>query len=179
MITEQRMFLDILGSRKTQYTIPVFQRVYSWNRDQCDELWGDILRAGRTSNTHFIGTLLYSVEPDEGDGIAHLSVIDGQQRTATLTLLLAAFERYLRKTGASIGAVDADFVRDNYLFVEGDHKLVLSRTDRKTLFALLDGAVLPPRVSERVVDNFEFFCGKTEEGVSGPRSSGRACSSSC
>lgn len=29
MITEQRMFLDILGSRKTQYTIPVFQRVYS------------------------------------------------------------------------------------------------------------------------------------------------------
>lgn len=163
MITEQRMFLDILGSRKTQYTIPVFQRVYSWNRDQCDELWGDILRAGRTSNTHFIGTLLYSVEPDEDDGIAHLSVIDGQQRTATLTLLLAAFERYLRKTGASIGAVDADFVRDNYLFVEGDHKLVLSRTDRKTLFALLDGAVLPPRVSERVVDNFEFFCGKTEE----------------
>ena len=135
MITEQRMFLDILGSRKTQYTIPVFQRVYSWNRDQCDELWGDILRAGRTSNTHFIGTLLYSVEPDEGDGIAHLSVIDGQQRTATLTLLLAAFERYLRKTGASIGAVDADFVRDNYLFVEGDHKLVLSRTDRTTLFA--------------------------------------------
>ena len=140
MITEQRMFLDILGSRKTQYTIPVFQRVYSWNRDQCDELWGDILRAGRTSNTHFIGTLLYSVEPDEdSDGIAHLSVIDGQQRTATLTLLLAAFERYLRKTGDRRSEhVDADFVRDNLpLRRGGEHKLVLSRTDRKTLFAIL------------------------------------------
>ena len=141
MITEQRMFLDVLGAHKTQYTIPVFQRVYSWNQDQCDELWGDILRAGRTSNTHFIGTLLYSVDEDEGDGITHLSVIDGQQRTATLTLLLAAFERYLRRTGAAIGHVDADFVRNNYLFVEGDHKLVLSSAGCRTIAGRLDGPV--------------------------------------
>ena len=177
MITEQRMFLDILGSRKTQYTIPVFQRVYSWNRDQCDELWGDILRAGRTSNTHFIGTLLYSVEPDEGDGIAHLSVIDGQQRTATLTLLLAAFERYLRKTGASIGAVDADFVRDNYLFVEGDHKLVLSRTRRCSPCSTAPSCLRAfPSASWTTSSS---SAAKPRRRVSGPRSSGRACSSSC
>lgn len=163
MLTEQRMFLDILGDPKTQFTIPVFQRVYSWNKEQCDELWGDILRAGRTSNTHFIGTLLYSEDPDEGDGMRHLSVIDGQQRTATLTLLLAAFERYLRRTGASVGKVDADFVRRTFLFVGDEHKLVLSRTDRKTLFAILDASEMPERVSERVVENFEFFCGKTDE----------------
>lgn len=163
MITEQRMFLDILGAKSTQYIIPVFQRVYSWSKSQCDELWGDILRAGRNSTTHFIGTLLYSVSPAEDDGITRLSVIDGQQRTATLTLLLAAFERYLRETGAAVGHVDADFVRDNFLHVGGEHKLVLSRTDRKTLFALLDGTNLPERVSERVVENFEFFCGKTHE----------------
>ena len=151
MITEQEMFLD------------VFQRVYSWNKDQCDELWGDILRAGRTSNTHFIGTLLYSEDSGDNGGTVHLSIIDGQQRTATLTLLLAALERRLRETGASIGHVDADFVRDNLLFVGGEHKLVLSRTDRKTLFAILDGGELPERVSERVVENFEFFCAKTRE----------------
>ena len=161
MITEQKMFLDVLGSENVQYVIPVFQRVYSWSKDQCDELWGDILRAGRTSNTHFIGTLLYSVDPDDGSGVTRLSVIDGQQRTATLTLLLAALERRLRET--SIGHVDADFVRDNLLFVGGEHKLVLSRTDRKTLFAILDGGELPERVSERVVENFEFFCAKTRE----------------
>lgn len=163
MLTEQRMFLDVLGSRNTQYTIPVFQRVYSWSKDQCDELWGDILRAGRTSNTHFMGTLLYSVDSDDSDGVTRLSVIDGQQRTATLTLLLAAFERHLRKTGTVIGHIDADFVRDNLLFVGDEHKLVLSRTDRKTLFAILDDAPMPELVSERIVDNFAFFCEKTEE----------------
>lgn len=163
MITEQKMFLDVLGSENVQYVIPVFQRVYSWNKDQCDELWGDVLRAGRTSNTHFIGTLLYSEDSGDNGGTVHLSIIDGQQRTATLTLLLAALERRLRETGASIGHVDADFVRDNLLFVGGEHKLVLSRTDRKTLFAILDGGELPERVSERVVENFEFFCAKTRE----------------
>lgn len=40
VITEQKMFLDVLGSENVQYVIPVFQRVYSWNKDQCDELWG-------------------------------------------------------------------------------------------------------------------------------------------
>lgn len=179
MITEQRMFLDILGSRKTQYTIPVFQRVYSWNRDQCDELWGDILRAGRTSNTHFIGTLLYSVEPDEGDGIAHLSVIDGQQRTATLTLLLAAFERYLRKTGASIGAVDADFVRESYLFVEG----ITSWSSRAPTARRCSPCSTAPSCLRAFPSaswtTSSSSAAKPRRRVSDPRSSGRACSSSC
>ena len=161
MITEQRMFLDVLGAHNIQYTIPVFQRVYSWNKDQCDELWDDVLRAGRTQNTHFIGTLLYSIEPDDG-GITRYSVIDGQQRTATLTLLLAAFARYLRETGSAVGHVDADFVEQNFLFVKGEHKLVLSRTDRKTLFAILDDSDMPERVSERIVENYDFFCSCTK-----------------
>lgn len=169
MITEQRMFLDVLGAQHVQYVIPVFQRVYSWNKDQCEELWGDILRAGRTGNTHFIGTLLYSEDPDDGSGVKRLSVIDGQQRTATLTLLLAAFERYLRQTGAAFDGIDADFVRDNFLFVNDEHKLKLSRTDRKTLFALLDGSAMPERVSERVVENFDFFCSRTQNDDFSPR----------
>lgn len=177
MLTEQRMFLDVLGSRNTQYTIPVFQRVYSWSKDQCDELWGDILRAGRTSNTHFMGTLLYSVDSDDSGGVTRLSVIDGQQRTATLTLLLAAFERHLRKTGTVIGHIDADFVRDNLLFVGDEHKLVLSRTDRKTLFAILDDAPMPELVSERVVDTSRSSARRPRRMVFGRRISGLVCSS--
>ncbi len=157
MLTEQRLFLDLLGSRKTQFVIPVFQRVYSWNTNQCDELWMDIIRSGRTKNVHFVGTLLYSQEPDEGDGVTRFAIIDGQQRTSTLTLLIAAFARRLRETGATVGYVDADFVEQNFLRVESDHKLVLSRTDRDTLFSLIDGTPRPERVSERIVENYEHF----------------------
>ena len=117
----------------------------------------DIIRSGRTKNVHFVGTLLYSQEPDEGDGVTRFAIIDGQQRTSTLTLLIAAFARRLRETGTTVGYVDADFVEQNFLRVESDHKLVLSRTDRDTLFSLIDGTPRPERVSERIVENYEHF----------------------
>ncbi len=96
-------------------------------------------------------------EPDEGDGVTRFAIIDGQQRTSTLTLLIAAFARRLRETGTTVGYVDADFVEQNFLRVESDHKLVLSRTDRDTLFSLIDGTPRPERVSERIVENYEHF----------------------
>lgn len=163
MITQQELFLELLGKRNVQFIIPVFQRVYSWNAEQCGELWLDVMRSGRTKNVHFIGTLLYSKEPDSADGIERWAIIDGQQRTTTLTLLLAAFERHLRTTGTSVGFVDADFIASNYLRVKDQHKLVLSRTDRATLFALMDEAEMPERVSERVVSNFNYFLDRMKE----------------
>ena len=90
MQTQQELFLELLGKRGVQFVIPVFQRVYSWNTEQCGELWLDVMRSGRTKNVHFIGTLLYSKEPQRTEGIERFAIIDGQQRTTTLTLLLAA-----------------------------------------------------------------------------------------
>ncbi|MDO4502145.1 MAG: DUF262 domain-containing protein [Coriobacteriia bacterium] len=170
MITQQELFLELLGKRGVQFVIPVFQRVYSWNTEQCGELWLDVMRSGRTKNVHFIGTLLYSKEPVRTEGIERFAIIDGQQRTTTLTLLLAAFEKHLRTTGKKVGFVDADFIRNNYLMVGPEHKLVLSRTDRHTLFALMDGTDMPERVSERVVTNFQYFLNRMcEEGFDAER----------
>lgn len=35
--------LDILGAPGAQFLIPVFQRVYAWNRRQCVQLWDDMM----------------------------------------------------------------------------------------------------------------------------------------
>ncbi len=163
MQTKQEMFLDMLGTPDVQYVIPVFQRVYSWDTRQCRELWTDINRAGRLHSSHFVGTLLYAPEPDDGSGTRQLDVIDGQQRTSTLTLLLAALEKHLREKDLNVMGIDSHHISKRYLHTGEEHKLVLSRTDRDTLFALIDGTEMPEDASERVVANYQFFCDMMNE----------------
>ena len=101
MLIRQQMLLDLLGEPGLRFTIPRFQRSYSWGAEQCDELWRDILRAARAHRSHFVGTLIYC--KDEGG----FSVVDGQQRLTTVTLLLLALARHLDETGEQLaGAPD-------------------------------------------------------------------------
>ncbi len=72
------------------------QRRYKWGDRQVDQLWGDIVRAiVNDSESYFLGTIL--VAP-LGNG--NVSVIDGQQRIATITLLLASLRDYCRQYAA-------------------------------------------------------------------------------
>ncbi|WP_297326899.1 DUF262 domain-containing protein [uncultured Bartonella sp.] len=84
--------LKFLGDAR-QFIIPVYQRKYSWTLTQCEQLWNDILGAGKTSGNarHFLGTVVYIANNDAHN--APLLVIDGQQRITTLTLLLLALAK--------------------------------------------------------------------------------------
>src|SRR3954454_4656501 len=89
--------LDLL-KKATQFVVPIYQRVYSWELAECEQLWKDIVRAGSTGaiGAHFTGSIVY-VEKDQGN-IAQAEpalIIDGQQRTTTVTLLLAAVAAHL------------------------------------------------------------------------------------
>ena len=93
MQIRQEGLLDFMGKADARFTIPVFQRVYSWNARQCEELWDDVMRAGATGGNHFMGMLLYSIDAQGREGIEQFDVIDGQQRLTTATLLLCASSR--------------------------------------------------------------------------------------
>ena len=84
---------DFLSSNKTQFVIPVYQRNYDWSTSQCKQLLDDILEVGTSSkmNAHFIGSVVY-VHDDvyTSSRIKELTVIDGQQRLTTLTLIYLA-----------------------------------------------------------------------------------------
>ena len=75
-----------------QLLIPIYQRTYSWERPDCQQLWNDIRRVACDEKTvaHFVGSIVY-VEK----GIFHVSsvtqllVIDGQQRLTTISLGIA------------------------------------------------------------------------------------------
>lgn len=159
MRIEEVRLLDFMGEPGARFVIPRFQRAYSWEAEQCEELWRDLRRAVQMHRTHFLGTLIYS----KADAAGALNIVDGQQRLTTVTLILAALAARMKESGESFFGVDDGFIRDTYLQGEAGAKLVPSRLDRDTLAAIACAGPLPDRPSARIVENIELFAGKMDE----------------
>ncbi|WP_311492062.1 DUF262 domain-containing HNH endonuclease family protein [uncultured Anaerococcus sp.] len=79
-------YLDLEDS--AIFSIPEYQRAYSWEIKQCDKLWQDIVDFidSDGSDPYFFGTIIINCQ----DNDTKLSLIDGQQRTTTFILLCKA-----------------------------------------------------------------------------------------
>ena len=171
MQIKQERFLDLMGVENTRFVIPVFQRVYSWDARQCNELWDDIMNIGAANtdeaDSHFMGMLLYAADTETWHGAAQLDVIDGQQRMTTMTLLLCALARYLDEENVRVADFGAAELFDRYLRVgtgaKATGKLTLSFMDRDTLYALVGVGTMPAEPAGRLIDNLELFYAKMHE----------------
>ena len=81
---ENRMFSELMGNGKS-YSIPRFQRDYSWDQDELSELWHDIENMMETETQHFMGYLV--LQTSDGKSF---QIIDGQQRLTTISLIIVA-----------------------------------------------------------------------------------------
>jgi len=159
-------FLVFLNNAK-QFSIPIFQRMYSWQKEECQQLWDDIIRTGSNIQTpsHFIGSIVYI------GGIAKVidpepfMVIDGQQRLTTITLLLEALAREIesQKDIKLIEGFTPEAIRNQYLLNqygndERHYKLILTQTDKETLIKIVsqrEASIINGSI--RIFENFEFF----------------------
>jgi uncharacterized protein with ParB-like and HNH nuclease domain len=82
----------IIGNGKS-YQVPIFQRDYSWDKDDWEDLWNDIEEIPN-DKTHYLG---YLVLQPTVDGNESYWVIDGQQRITTLSILALAATALLDK----------------------------------------------------------------------------------
>ena len=76
-------FYDIIGNGKI-YTIPQFQRDYSWSKENWEDLWNDFLSVEETNNPHYMGSIV--LQNDDKNNDDHFIVVDGQQRLTTMTI---------------------------------------------------------------------------------------------
>ncbi|MBY0425546.1 MAG: DUF262 domain-containing HNH endonuclease family protein [Cytophagales bacterium] len=76
---------SIIGNGKS-YQVPIFQRDYSWNKDDWEDLWNDIEEIPN-DKTHYLG---YLVLQPLSEGNESYWVIDGQQRLTTLSIIALA-----------------------------------------------------------------------------------------
>ena len=160
---------DFLSSNKTQFVIPVYQRNYDWTTGQCKQLLDDILEVGTSKkmNAHFIGSIVY-VHDDvyTASRIKELTVIDGQQRLTTLTLVYLVLHR-LAKVINNEGLVNE--ISETYLinkFSPEEEKLKLRPTDnndRALKYLLRSDENEEYSDFSKLIDNFNYFKGRITE----------------
>lgn len=87
----------------TIFTIPEYQRSYSWSVSNCDKLWQDItdFMNSDSKDRYFFGTIIINCQDDD----TIFGLIDGQQRTTTFLLLLKAL---LVRINVAIGTTSQD-----------------------------------------------------------------------
>ena len=157
-------FVDLINGNK-QFTIPAFQRDYSWTTEQCDQMWDDIMRSGDSEEgDHFMGSIVSVSGATLSPAFGLWLVIDGQQRLTTLTILLIALRNHIRKISWSEPAptpeqIDAYYLRNEHETGERGYRLALRGHDDPTLKALVDGKNLSEvqNSSELVVEAYHHF----------------------
>jgi len=160
---------DFLSSNKTQFIIPVYQRNYDWTTGQCKQLLDDILEVGfsKKMNAHFIGSIVY-VHDDvyTASRIKELTIIDGQQRLTTLTLIYLVLFRLAKKL-QNEGLVSE--ISETYLinkFSPDEEKLKLRPTENndKALKYLLRSDENEEYIDfSKLIDNFNYYKGRITE----------------
>ncbi|WRA10841.1 DUF262 domain-containing protein [Helicobacter pylori] len=87
---------DFFALTGTIFSIPVYQRNYTWEKKDCKKLLQDIVSISQNKKTHFMGSITYILHLiDDEKSLRKLQkfvIIDGQQRITTLMLLLKAIE---------------------------------------------------------------------------------------
>ncbi len=163
MKADAMKLLDFIGkSQEKQFVIPIYQRLYSWGKEQCKQLWDDIIKIGGNDkmNGHFIGSILY-VRVDDTHS-SPLLIIDGQQRLTTITLLFIALRNHLSDEVKILEKFSREKI-ESYLInsnKDGDKKfrLILSESDKDTLLSLIDkDRRKPSEPSLKIVENFKLF----------------------
>lgn len=82
--TSTENFSTIIGTNR-KFIVPKFQRDYSWENEQWDDLWMDIISMLESESDHYMGYLVLQTLDNKT-----FYIIDGQQRFTTITLLIIA-----------------------------------------------------------------------------------------
>ncbi len=91
--TRTTSFGDLIGNGKI-YRVPPFQRDYSWTEENWEDLWQDILMLhNNLSVSHYMGALVLQ---SSATADKEFTVIDGQQRLATLSIIAVAVIEKIR-----------------------------------------------------------------------------------
>ena len=152
-------------TRQIKLNIPIYQRKYNWSLDECKQLFEDILSIGKdeTRKSYFIGSIVVKKDSEELlDPLAEVTLIDGQQRITTITLIYCALCNYYKN-------IDERLCRNiygNYLVnhdLDETNKLHLTKNDNESLKYIINTIPtdkefkLTPDNSINIYNNYEFF----------------------
>lgn len=141
----------------TSYIIPVYQRNYSWTNKQCKQLFQDLLSIIETDREHFFGSVV----------LCHVkhntwSVIDGQQRLTTVSLIWLAMSKLINDGEKQATSTLADNIKKKFCYESLDDgsiqpRLVHVEKDRCAFAALIEGNEDTFEKDSYITQNFHLF----------------------
>lgn len=111
--TDTEDLKELLSNGKS-YTVPSYQRDYSWKQEHWEDLWEDLATVEANREDHSMGAIVL-----ESGERKHFRVIDGKQRIATLSILNLACMDYLY--GLARGGVDATANEERAALLESSY----------------------------------------------------------
>jgi uncharacterized protein with ParB-like and HNH nuclease domain len=159
MDAHKRNFIDFLDGSDKTFVIPVYQRNYDWKKENCRQLWNDLIDVcSQKRKSHFFGSIV-SLSLVDNNEDRQLIIIDGQQRITTITLLLLAMVHLESESSEKDGSINIEEVWNKYLIKEDKTRLKLKpiKNDSAALDKLY--ANKPNEYYERsnVTNNYLFF----------------------
>ena len=154
--------LRALLEGQQHYVTPLFQRPYSWQRNDWETLWDDIIETYRFTpdGGHFLGSIVSKSQPGTPEGVSPYIVIDGQQRLTTLSIVIAALRDRVGEADPEAGKRITDLCLINkYAKDEYHYKIRPTQADRAAYFAVIDGNGNSANEDEpnRIREAYEFF----------------------
>ena len=158
-----------LAQTDTQFMIPVYQRNYDWSLAQCSQLFDDILRVGcsEIETSHFVGSIVYIHDNVYSvAGVRELSIIDGQQRLTTVTLVYIALFALAKEINdrALVNRIQETYLINK--FSQDEEKLKLRPTehnDKALKFLLRNDPNDEYNEYSKIIDNYNYFKGRITE----------------
>lgn len=91
--------LRLLFQNQVIYTIPKYQRSYSWGKEQWGDLYNDIKEGLKHDRIHLLGEV--KIVPKNGQDPTRYEIVDGQQRITTAAVILCALrDEYEKRRGS-------------------------------------------------------------------------------
>lgn len=159
-VKELPIYQFLEGSGKS-FVIPVYQRDYAWTRINCQRLWDDIIDLSNdVRKDHFLGTLVTI-----GSGFEEYTVIDGQQRLTTVSILLIAMQNFLanksQRTDEEKILMDqlSDFLINRYSQEQEKNKRIRLKPNKqdRIYFENLFASTNNSNINSNIVNNYKFF----------------------
>ena len=128
-------FGNLIASRRS-FEVPKYQRHYAWDENQWSDLWNDLYYL-ELNKTHYFGTIILmskgSVQEQTlglGEVIERFEIVDGQQRIATILIMLRELISQLERNGG-LPEDRIQRLKEDYLKYGSIYKLELLGDDRE------------------------------------------------
>ncbi len=164
MKATQSTINDFFALTGTIFSIPVYQRNYTWEEENCKKLLEDIVSISQNKKTHFMGSITYILHLiDDEKSLRQLQefvIIDGQQRVTTIMLLLKAIETKIQNEGIKKEI-------DNLLNLSGQRlRLKPIKSDKEAFDLVMQNRSHELQGVSHIRNNYKFFTKELEHYIS-------------